>query len=230
LSMFSSASMMVNPDIPEAHSLRGWYDAQGRSTTFQAYTNAAVNNNANGALARPSELKTIGQAKDEQLGMGDKTDYFTTQGTIVFVKQETFSYPACANPDGCNKKVLDEGSGWVCEKCNRTWPAPVHRYILQMNVMDYTGSFWITAFNEVAEQLMGISANDLMALKEQGDDHKFAAHFLKAAGQTYSFQMMAKQDSYNDQIRVRYQCRRAALPDYPAESAHLKQLIDQMAF
>lgn len=34
-----------------------------------------------------------------------------------------------------------------------------------MNVMDYAGSFWITAFNEVAEQLMGISANDLMAHK-----------------------------------------------------------------
>jgi replication factor A1 len=34
-----------------------------------------------------------------------------------------------------------------------------------MNVMDYAGSFWITAFNEVAEQLMGVSANDLMAQK-----------------------------------------------------------------
>jgi replication factor A1 len=25
LSMFSNATMAVNPDIPEAHSLRGWY-------------------------------------------------------------------------------------------------------------------------------------------------------------------------------------------------------------
>jgi replication factor A1 len=30
------------------------------------------------------------------------------------------------------------------------------------------------------------------------------------------------------EARVRYQCRKAALPDYVAESAHLKQLIDAM--
>jgi hypothetical protein len=34
-----------------------------------------------------------------------------------------------------------------------------------MNVLDHTNSFWITAFNEVAEQIMGVSANDLMKLK-----------------------------------------------------------------
>lgn len=39
------------------------------------------------------------------------------------------------------------------------------RYILQMNVMDYAGSFWITAFNEVAEQIIGVSANELMKFK-----------------------------------------------------------------
>lgn len=38
-------------------------------------------------------------------------------------------------------------------------------YILQMNVIDHSGSFWITGFNEVAEQVMSISANDLQKLK-----------------------------------------------------------------
>ena len=31
--------------------------------------------------------------------------------------------------------------------------------------MDYAGAIWVTAFNEVAEQIMGISANDLHRLK-----------------------------------------------------------------
>jgi replication factor A1 len=84
---------------------------------------------ADGAAPRPSEIKTIGQAKDEQLGMGDKTDYFTTQAVVGFIKNETFSYPACANPDGCNKKVVDNGDGWYCEKCERKWQDPVHRYV-----------------------------------------------------------------------------------------------------
>ena len=83
--------------------------------------------NDSSSAVRPSELKTLGQAKDEQLGMSDKTDYFTTSATIVFVKQDTFAYPACANPDGCNKKVIDNGDGWQCEKCDKKWPAPIWR-------------------------------------------------------------------------------------------------------
>jgi replication factor A1 len=70
------------------------------------------------------------------------------------------------------------------------------RYILQMNVMDYTSSFWVTAFNEVAEQLLGISANDLMRFKEEGDP-QFEKYMTKAQGKTWTFQMMAKQDTFN---------------------------------
>lgn len=143
LSMFSGATMSLEPDIPDAHQLRGWsvagsvfvsykltfrYEAEGKKATFTSYSNQTVSrNDSNNANVRPSELKTLGQAKDEQLGMSDKTDYFTSSATIVFVKQETFAYPACANPDGCNKKVQDDGSGWRCEKCDRTWPEPIWR-------------------------------------------------------------------------------------------------------
>lgn len=102
------------------------YDAEGRNKQFQAYTNStATRSDEKGP--RPSELKTIAQAKDEQLGMGEKTDYFTTQATVGFIKQETFNYPACANLDGCNKKVVDEGGAWLCEKCDKRFPQPIYR-------------------------------------------------------------------------------------------------------
>lgn len=39
------------------------------------------------------------------------------------------------------------------------------RYILQINMMDHAGAIWITAFNEVAEQLMGVPANEIQELK-----------------------------------------------------------------
>lgn len=81
--------------------------------------------------------------------------------------------------------------------------------------MDHAGSIWITAFNEVAEQLMGISANDLHKLKvslaflcgtrlisqDEGDEAAVTKYFGGAAGKTFSFQMMAKQDSYNVSCR-----------------------------
>jgi replication factor A1 len=91
----------------------------------------------------------------------------------------------------------------------------------------------------------------MQCFQDEGSDAEFGSYFSRAAAKTWTFQMMAKQDSYNvslmgptiwwdrcvglltswqDQVRVRYQCRRAALPDYPTESAHLSQLINQMAF
>lgn len=101
------------------------YDAEGRNKEFTAYSNSMATRSD--APIKPSELKTLGQVKDEQLGMLDTTDYFTTSATVSFVKNETFSYPACPNPDGCNKKVINDGSGWMCEKCDKKWPEPVHR-------------------------------------------------------------------------------------------------------
>lgn len=80
------------------------------------------------STTRPTDPeKTIGDAKDEQLGMSDKTDYFSTTATIGFVKSETYAYPACPNPDGCNKKVTEDHDGWMCEKCDKKWPQPVYR-------------------------------------------------------------------------------------------------------
>lgn len=105
------------------HRLTCRYDSVGQNANFKQYTNSG----AMSSVSRPDEIKTIGQAKDEQLGMSDKTDYFSTTATILYIKQETFSYPACPSPEGCNKKVTDEGDGWRCEKCDRSWPAPVHR-------------------------------------------------------------------------------------------------------
>lgn len=65
--------------------------------------------------------------------MGDKTDYFTSSATVSFIKQDSFAYPACANPDGCNKKVVDDGNGWMCEKCDKKWPEPIWRWVCKVN-------------------------------------------------------------------------------------------------
>jgi replication factor A1 len=99
------------------------YDAQGHGATFSAYTSSGP---GAGAAVKPSELKTLGQVKDDNLGMQDKPDFFTSQATIAFIKNETFAYAACPT-DGCNKKVIEVGDAWRCEKCDQNYPAPVYR-------------------------------------------------------------------------------------------------------
>lgn len=124
LSMFSSSSMTFNPDIAEAHSLRGWFDAEGTRVNYNTFSSGGMTGATGATSIRPEEMKTIGQIKDENIGMSDKQEYFSTKATISFIKQETFSYPACPT---CNKKVVEESDGWRCEKCDTVHTKPLHR-------------------------------------------------------------------------------------------------------
>ena len=126
LSLFSSSMMQIDPDIEEAHTLNGWYKNVGRNESFSTHVNTGVKQE--GADRKPEERKTLGQVKDEGLGMGENPDYFTALATVVFIKQENVSYPACQT-EGCKKKVVADGSGkWRCERCDKSWDAPQHRY------------------------------------------------------------------------------------------------------
>lgn len=127
LSMVSSSTMMTEPDIQEAHELRGWYDNQGAHSDFQTYTSSSVGASGGAGAFRPHEFRTVQQARDEGLGHGESPDYFNLRATIVFLKNETLSYPACPT-DRCNKKVVKEDdNAWRCEKCEKVHEAPEYR-------------------------------------------------------------------------------------------------------
>lgn len=124
LSMVHSSTMTINPDIDEAHTLRGWYDGQGRAENFQSHQGLSSMGAAGG---RKDPYKTLAQVKDENLGMGENPDYFATKATIVYIKQDNISYPACMS-ESCNKKVVQiDANQWRCEKCEKTHPKPQHR-------------------------------------------------------------------------------------------------------
>lgn len=128
LSMVSSSSMMVEPDIPESHELRGWFDQQGAHAEFQSYNSSMAGVGGGGAGSfKPHEFRTIQQARDEGLGQGEQPNYFNLRGTVVFIKGDNLSYPACPT-DRCNKKVVKEDDhAWRCEKCEKVHEAPEYR-------------------------------------------------------------------------------------------------------
>ena len=198
LSLLSSGSMTVDPDIDEAHKLKGWYDAQGRTDTFASHASMGGSMGAAGGRSDPN--KTILQVKEENLGMSETTDYFTTKATIIYVKQDSVAYPACLS-DGCNKKVVEVDPGqWRCEKCDKTHPKPEYRYIMSVNVSDYTGQIWLSCFDDVGRQIMGMSADQLTEMKE--NEEKAAGDaFQEANCKTWVFKCRAKMDNFQDQQR-----------------------------
>ncbi|KUI59624.1 Replication factor A protein 1 [Cytospora mali] len=220
LSLLSSGTMAVDPDIPEAHRLKGWYDASGRTGNFTSHNSMATMGSATG---RKDDTKNIFQVKESNLGMDDVA-YFTLKATIVYIKQDNFCYPACKS-DGCNKKVVQEDGGWRCERCNITHDAPEYRYIMSINVNDHTGQAWLSCFDEVGRIVMGgRSADELMELKEN-DETRLAQVFDEANCAKLSFRCRAKMDTFGDNQRVRYQVMSAAPIDYVTEANKLAELI-----
>lgn len=196
LSLLSSGSMTVDPDIDEAHKLKGWYDAQGRNDNFTSHANMGGQSVGGGN----QEFKTIQTIRDEEIGISEKPEYFNLKATIIYVKQENFAYPACAS-EGCNKKVIEENPGeWRCEKCDKSFPRPQYRYIMSVNVSDHTGQIWLSCFDESGRTIMGMSGDQLMELKEN-DETAATEAFAEANCKTYNFRVRAKMDSFQDQNR-----------------------------
>ncbi|PSR81846.1 replication factor-a protein 1 [Coniella lustricola] len=222
LSLLSSGTMAVDPDIPECHKLKGWYDASGRNDNFATHNNMA---SMGGATGRNDQDKNIFQVKEENLGMEDAA-YFTLKATVVYIKQDNFAYPACLS-QGCNKKVerLSEDS-WRCEKCDVTHDRPEYRYIMSVNVNDHTGQLWLNCFDEAGKMIMGKSADELMRIKEE-DETRFAAEFESANCNKLSFRCRAKMDTFQDTPRVRYQVLSCSPIDYVAEANKLAEAIKQ---
>jgi replication factor A1 len=198
LSLMSSGTMAVDPDIPEAHRLKGWYDASGRNDSFATHSGMA--SGAGMATGRQDSTKLIADVKNEQLGMEDAA-YFTLKATIVYIKQENFCYPACRN-EGCKKKVTDMGDGtWRCEKCDVSHPSPEYLYIMSVNVNDHTGQLWLSCFDQVGRVVMGgRSANELMAMREE-DETRSSAVFEEANCRKLSFRCRAKMDTFSGEQR-----------------------------
>ncbi|ERE67970.1 replication protein A DNA-binding subunit [Cricetulus griseus] len=70
LSVLSSSTIIVNPDIPEAYKLRGWFDSEG-----QALDGVSISDlRSGGAGGNNTNWKTLYEAKSENLGQGDKNE------------------------------------------------------------------------------------------------------------------------------------------------------------
>lgn len=120
--------MAINPDIDDSYALRGWYDSTGAGQSFQAHANTGGGGGTMGGFNR-AEMRSINEVKEAQLGSSDKVDYFSTRATIMHIKSDNISYPACQTPS-CNKKVIEMGDSWRCEKCDKSFPAPDHRFVV----------------------------------------------------------------------------------------------------
>ncbi|XP_030778490.1 replication protein A 70 kDa DNA-binding subunit [Rhinopithecus roxellana] len=198
LSVLSSSTIIANPDIPEAYKLRGWFDAEG-----QALDGVSISDLKSGGVGGVNtNWKTLYEVKSENLGQGDKPDYFSSVATVVYLRKENCMYQACPTQD-CNKKVIDQQNGlYRCEKCDTEFPNFKYRMILSVNIADFQENQWVTCFQESAEAILGQNAAYLGELKDK-NEQAFEEVFQNANFRSFIFRVRVKVETYNDESRIK---------------------------
>lgn len=200
LSLISSSMLQVNPDIPESHALLGWYSKEGsllQTRSLSTRTGGAMGGNAN--------WKTLGQAKAENLGHGDKPDYYSVKACVSIVRKENCLYKACPS-ENCNKKVVDLENGYYrCEKCARETTDFKWRLLISANLTDFSDGQWVTCFGKEAELLIGASAEDLgeMYSKSSKEDSRYEDILNEVPFKPFIFRLRTKMEVYNDESRLK---------------------------
>lgn len=224
LSTVNNSVITTNPDIPESFELCGWYSTNGSNlqiTPLSAMSGAVSN------VGMTDVRKFVSQIKSEQLGLSEKADYYSMLASIVYMKTDgNISYPACPS-EGCNKKVTSEGPNqYRCEKCQKVYDTCDHRYIFSMNVGDFSGQEWLSVFNEAGAVVFGRPASEMVELKEN-DDEQYKKIISDLVFKDFLFKVRSKQESYNNESRVKNTVVSVSSVDYVQESQGLLQLIDK---
>lgn len=105
--------------------------------------------------------------RQENIGLNsDRPEYFSSTGTVAFIKKENALYRGCANEiDGrsCNKKVQDQNNGMFrCEKCNLELDRFNWRLILSLNLTDMTDNLWTQCFQEQVQKVGKFQLSDIL--------------------------------------------------------------------
>uniref|UniRef100_A0A9L0S7J5 Replication protein A subunit n=1 Tax=Equus caballus TaxID=9796 RepID=A0A9L0S7J5_HORSE len=198
LSVLSSSTVIMNPDISEAYKLRGWFDSEG-----QALDGVSISDlKGGGTGGSNTNWKTLYEVKSENLGQGDKADYFSSVATVVYLRKENCMYQACPSQD-CNKKVIDQQNGlYRCEKCDSEFPSFKYRMILSVNIADFQENQWVTCFQESAEAILGQNTAYLGELKEK-NEQAFEEVFQNANFRSFTFRIRVKLETFNDESRIK---------------------------
>lgn len=218
LSIGNGSVYKVNPDIPEGHQVRGWFD-NGGADNITNFISARVGGSG-GPMS--TEWLSFYDEKARNLGNGDKPDYFQIKATVHIVRDPSKAiYKACSSPE-CNKKVVDEGETFRCEKCNITSHTYKARFLLNILVSDFISNRYVTCFNELVENMLGETASEIDAkLQAAGDDESGKEVFSKLNFQTFIFKLRCKVETYADTQKKKYTAVSATPVNYKEYNKYL---------
>lgn len=234
VSLSGASGFFLEPKIVETQALLQWWESEGSSGG--AVRSLSKNSGGGGKMALFQERKGIADIKKEGLGYNnEKGDYLSFKAHFTFIKKDKEGgawYSACPNKeDPCRNrcKVVQTTDGnWQCDRCQGTYPNCTRKWIFSGTVADDTGSTWVSVFDDQAMTLFGgTTADDAFAQYDNQD--VYDSYFAKAMHTEWILKCRVKQETVNDEARLKTQIVRMDPVDYAAECRDLLSAIQQVS-
>ena len=224
LGALRSSQLVLQPDLPEAEALHVWWTTGGSSMTSQTLSTGG----AGGKGFRPcpfGQRKSLLSIKEESLGHGEKPDFITVKATVSLIRHDKEPW-YLAEPESKAKVVEQSDGTFWCEKLNKSVEQPTYRFIMGLAVMDASGSSFVSCFNDEAQALLGLTADELHEKFDSGDNVGYEDAFKLGQFETYHMNLRVRSEMYQDEKRIKTTISGLKKVDFESES---KDLLAEIA-
>jgi len=213
-------------DYEQAVALNNWWTTGGSATEFtSASSNTPIRRRDHStfleARRQNKGMKPQGVTDGEQSNF--KGDWITVNGTVWSIRCNQERPPwYLSEPEG-KKKVEQVGDKYQNKEGN-TFDSYNCRWLLNFKFADYTQAEWCTSFDDVGNQMMQMSAKDME--KMFGDNFEEAEKYFQSRQfSEWTANILIKEDSWNDQPRMRYSVNNIKELNYVEDS---KRMLEEL--
>ncbi|KAG7343082.1 replication factor A [Nitzschia inconspicua] len=113
----------------------------------------------------------------------------------------------------------------MCERCHGTYPNCTRKWIFSATVGDETASSWVGIFDEQAQQMLGVTADEALAQFENQD--VYDGYFARALIMEWVFKCCrVKNEIVNDGQRLKVQVVRMDPVDFVSECREMMPALE----
>ena len=133
--------------------------------------------------------------------------YYTVIANLTHVPLKLF-YDSCLMAE-CKRKVIENSTGrYDCEKCDKQYDKPKHRFIGNLKFCDDSGSFYcLIAGADMCKLIFGMEEEELYDFQNINQDNNIFIDFVHSKlFRSYKLNITAKVEFYNGNSNVKYNC------------------------
>ncbi|EFJ04211.1 hypothetical protein SELMODRAFT_432625 [Selaginella moellendorffii] len=199
LSAIGVSTILIEPEMEAVADLREWMTLYYNVTNF-------IHLSTSSSRQTVSHTTTLSEISNMQLKVLESSPIYRVIATVKEMKTDEFYYNACinvVNARQCGKKTTRTADGWFCSYCNIESANMEFKYALKMCIEDSSSHVWAIAFQEAAQEIVGMSAKELATMR----DENYPAFSLLIDGirsKIYNFKIRSKLEKYQDMEKLRF--------------------------